>query len=277
MTKTADVLEKKIRHESYDVVIGVETPWSYVLTRELNCLKIFSCLALEADQLYFSNKTVDMERVRNLREMEVEIMEKSDHVIFPWKTTESYARRYIWNGDNFATIKYGCYPKNKLASYFFPISIISFGNLWGYWTNKELLSYLTQVSPYKIDVYSQYKPPKKYHLNYNGKAPTPDLLCNHQFGLNTVTKDSFRRSHFASRPLGYLAHGLPVLSPDWMQLSKELRGCIAYNENNFVDLIDKYSEKESWEQLSKAAIDQARELDWRKTLEPLGELVTQSN
>ena len=45
MVKTADVLEKIIRKESYDVVIGIETPWSYVLTRELNCLKIFSCLA----------------------------------------------------------------------------------------------------------------------------------------------------------------------------------------------------------------------------------------
>ena len=200
-----------------------------------------------------------MDRVRNLREMEVEIMEKSDHVIFPWKTTENYVRKNILNGTNFATVKYGCYPKNKLASYFFPISIISFGNLWGYWTNKELLSHLTKVCPNKIDIFSQYKPPAKYHLNYKGKAPIPrDLLCSYQFGLNTVTKDSFRRSHFASRPLGYLAYGLPVLSPDWMQLSNELKGCIPYNENNFIDLVDKYSEKENWEKMSKNAIEQAR-------------------
>lgn len=276
MTKTADKLESKIKNEAYDVVIGVETPWSYVLTRELDCLKIFSCLALEADQLYFSSKTVDAERVRSLREMEVEIMEKSDYVIFPWKTTENYTRRYVLNGSNFATVKFGCHPQSKYASYFFPCYIVSLGSLWGHWTNKELLSYLTRVSPYTIDVYGHYRPPKEYHLNYKGFASTTDLLCSYQFGLNTVSKDIFRRSHFASRPLGYLAYGLPVLSPDWMQLSKDLRGCIPYNESNFVDLVDKYSDKDSWEKLSKDAIDQAKELDWKKTLEPLERMVTQA-
>jgi hypothetical protein len=277
MIKTADLLEKRIRREAYDVVIGVETPQSYVLTRELNCLKIFSCLSLEADQLYFSSKTVDNERVRTLRAMELEIMEKSDNVIFPWKTTENYVRRNIWNGNNLSTIKYGCYPKDKIASYFFPVSIISFGHLWGYWSNKELLSNLSLVSPYHIDVYSQYKPPRKYHLNYKGRMPMPrELICSYQFGLNTITKDSFRKNHFASRPLGYMAYGLPVLSPDWMQLSKELKGCIPYNESNFVDLVDKYSEKENWEKLSQDAIGQAKELDWRKTLEPLEKMITQT-
>jgi hypothetical protein len=276
MTQIADKLETKIKKEAYDVVIGVESPWSYVLTRELRCLKIFSCESMETDELYFSNKTVDMDRVRCLKEMEVEIMKKSDCVVFPWGTTENYVRRYVWNGNNFVTLKYGCYPKNKLVSYFFPFSVVSLGDLWGHWTNKELLSQLTRMSPYNIDVYGRYRPPKRYHLNYRGFAPTTDVLYNYQFGLNTVTKDPFRRGHFSSRPLGYLAYGLPVFSPDWMQLSHELRGCVPYNEDNFVDLIDKYSEKDDWEKLSKDAIDQARELDWKKTLEPLDGIINES-
>ena len=273
MKQIADKLETKIKKEAYDVVIGVETRCSYVLTRELRCLKIFSCESLTADELYFSNKNVDMDRVRCLKEMEVEIMKKSDYVVFPWGTTENYARRYVWNGNNFVTLKYGCYPKNKFVSYFFPFSVVSLGGL-AYWSNKELLSKLTRISPYNIDVYGVDRPPKRYHLNYRGFAPTTDILYSYQFGLNTVTKDPFRRSHFSSRLLCYLAYGLPVLSPDWMQLSHELRGCLPYTEDNFVDLIDKYSEKDNWEKLSKDAIDQARELDWNITLKPLEKIIT---
>lgn len=263
MKQIADMLEKKIKKEAYDVVIGVEAQWSYVLTRELHCLKIFSCETLADDEMYFSNRVVDMDRVSCLKEMQLEIMKKSDCVVFPWETTENYARQNIWNGNNFVTLKYGCYPKNKFVSYFSPISIVSLGGLGGYWTNKELLSQLTHISPYKIDVYGHDRPPKKYHINYRGFAPTTDVLYNYQFGLNTVTKDPLRRSHFSSRTLSYLAYGLPVLSPDWMQLSHELRGCVPYAEDNFVNLVNKYSEKDNWEKLSKDAIDQARELDWK--------------
>jgi hypothetical protein len=275
MKQIADLLEKKIKKEVYDVVIGVEAQWSYVLTHELPCLKIFSCETLAGDELNFSNKTADIDRVRNLKEMQLEIMKKSDCVVFPWETTENYARQNIWSGNNFFTLKYGCYPKNKFVSYSSPVSIVSLGGLGGYWTNKELLSHLTCISPYKIDVYGHDRPPKKYHINYKGFASTPDVLYKYQFGLNTVTKDPLRRSHFSSRTLGYLAYGLPFLSPDWMQLSHELKGCVPYTEDNFVDLINKYSEKDNWEKLSKDAIDQSRELDWKKTLEPLDGIIKQ--
>lgn len=275
MKKIASLLEKRIKKEHYDVVIGVENLWSYVLTRDLDCLKIFSCESLGSDELYFSNKNIDLDRVKGLREMEIEIMMKSDYVIFPWKTTENYVRRYVMNGSNFLTIKFGCYPKNLHASYFFPSSIISLGNLWGYYTNKELLSQLTQTSSFNIDVYGPHEPNKKYHLNYKGFAKTTDILSKYQFGLNTVTKDVFRRNHFSSRPLNYLAYGLPVLSPDWMQLSHELKGCVPYDEYNFVNLVNKYSERDQWEKLSHDALEQAKELDWAVTLKPLEKIITQ--
>jgi hypothetical protein len=271
MKETADRLEKRIKKENYDVAIGVETPFSYVLTRELGCLKIFSCETLEADELYFSKRFSDLDRIRSLREMELEILVKSDYVIFPWETTENYVRKYILNGDNFVTIKFGCYPQNKSASYFFPVSLVSLGNLGAYWANKELLSYLTRISPYVIHVYGRNKPPREYCLNYKGFALSPDILCNYQFGLNTVSKGIFRLH--ASRILSYLSYGLPTLSPDWMEFSHELKGVLPYNEDNFLDTLEEYSDRSKWERLSKEAHTQACELDWRVTLRPLEKLI----
>jgi len=273
MKKTADKLEKRIKQDSYDVVIVVETPFSYVLTRELGCLKIFSCESLEADELYFSKETDDLERIHSFREMELEILMKSDYVIFPWETTENYVRKYIWNGDNFVTIRYGCYPRNKTVSYFFPMSIVSVGSLYGKRANTELLSYLTRISPYVIHAYGRFRPQRKYHLNYKGCASSLDVLYNYQFGLNTVSKDIFRRNHHASRIMSYLTYGLPVLSPDWMKFSHELKGVLPYNEDNFLGILEEYSNRDCWEELSKEAIEQARELNWRITLKPLEKLI----
>jgi hypothetical protein len=276
MKKIANKLENRIKREKYDAIIGVENFFSYVLTRELGCLKIFSWEAM-ADELYFEpglKKDSDLDRLRHVRQMELEICEHSDFVIFPWETTENFVRKHICEASNFVTIRYGCYPQSKPVSYYFPLSIVSIGYLKEYWSNKELLSHLTSISPYIINVYGKFRPERKYKLNYKGFASSLDVLYNYQFGLNTVSKDIFRQSHFSSRPLGYLAYGLPVLSPDWMQFSHQLKGCLPYNENNFVDLVDKYSERSLWEKLSKEAHEQARELDWNITLEPLEKLIS---
>jgi len=273
MKKIADTLEKRIKEGKYDVVIGVETIFSYVLTRDLGCLKIFSCEDLEANELYFSKRVDDLERIRSFGEMEREILMNSDYVIFPWETIENYTRKYIWNGDNFITIRYGCHPQKKTVPYFFPVSIVSLGTLWAYWSNRELLSYLTRISPYVIHVYGSPRPPRKYNLNYKGFAPSLDVLYNYQFGLNAITKEIFKRNNFSSRILGYLSYGLPVLSPDWMKLSHEIKGVLPYNEDNFLDILREYSDREQWEKLSEEAIEQARELDWNITLKPLERIV----
>jgi hypothetical protein len=272
MRKAADKLEVIIKNGHFDAVICVETPSSYVLARELGCLKIFSCESLAADELYFSKNFSNIEQIKKLRAMELEIFQEADYVVFPWKTTENYVRKYIYDRDNLVTIKYGCYPQNKLASFFYPVSIISMGDLRYYWSNPELFSYLTQISPYVIETYGK-KPSKKYNLNYKGFASSPDILSNYQFGLNTVSKDKFRQNHFSSRIINYLAYGLPVLSPDWMQLSHELKGVIPFNENNFLEIIDKYSQADEWTKISTEAYNQAVELEWQKVLQPLGDLL----
>jgi hypothetical protein len=273
MKKIADLLELKIRKGKYDAVICVAAPFSYVLTRKLGCLKVYACESLGADEMYFSKAYGDLERIHKLREMELEILMKSDYVLFPWKTTEDYTRKYIWNGDNFLTIRFGCNPQNKRASYFFPPSIISLGSLAPSWVNKELISYLTNKSPYTIHVYGKDKSPKKYNLNYKGFAPSMDVLSKYQFGLNTISKDIFRQNHFSSRVLTYLSYGLPTLSPDWMKLTNTLRGVLPYNEENFLKVIDEYSESEKWKRLSDEAYQQAIDLDWREVLKPLEQII----
>jgi hypothetical protein len=272
MNKIADRLQNYIKNGRYDAVICVETWCSYVLAKELNCLKIFSCESLMADEFYFS-KSYDPKQILDLRKMELDILQKADYVVLPWKTTENYIRKHIWNGDNLLTIKYGCFPQKKIASYFYPCSIISLGNLEGYWNNPELISFLTTISPYVIDLFGKNKPPKKYRLNYKGFAPSLDILKYYQFGLCTLSKDTFRRNHFSSRILGYLAYGLPVLSPEWMQLTHELKGVVPYNEDNFLQVIDTYSDEDKWTKLSKEAYEQALELDWNKVLLPLEKIL----
>lgn len=273
MIKTADRLQRKIEQEEYDVVIGVETPWSYVLTRDLRCQKIFSCESLESEELYFSNKFSN-NRVSNYRNIELEILKKADYVIFPWETTERYVRKNIHNGDNFLTIKYGCNPQTQTAKYIFPISLISLGNIGFYWSNKELLSYLTGITKNSIDVYGKYKPSKKYNISYKGFAPSIDIIRNYQFGLNTISKDIYRQNHFSSRILTYLSYGLPVFSPDWMKISFDLKGVLPYNRSNFIEILEEYSNQDLWEKMSKKAYEQALELDWNKVLAPLEKIIS---
>jgi len=272
MKKTADFLEKRVKKIGCDALICVETPLSYVLTRDLSCLKIFSCEAL-ADELYFSKDFDDLIRFRKLRKMELEIIMKSDYVLFPWETTENYVRKYIYQGNNLITIRHGCNPSKELASHFFPPSIVSLGHLCFSYSNRELLSYLTHLSPYRIDVYGACKPPRKLAINFKGFASSMDVLSNYQFGLNTISKGIFRQNHFSSRVLAYLSYGLPVLSPDWMKFSNALKGVLPYNEDTFLDVVEEYSDFEKWSRISEAAYKQALELDWHEVLKPLQRII----
>ncbi len=276
MKEIAKRAEKKIIKGNYQAIIGVESLFSYILTKKIDCLKIFSWESMGADEAYFasnSGRSFDPDFIRNYRDIELEICKSSDYVIFPWETTENYVRKNIYDGDNFLTLRYGCHPQDKTAAHFFPASITSVGGLGAYWSNLTLLSYLTRLSPYAIDVYGNPPPDKKYKLNYKGFAPSLAILYKYQFGLNTISTDPFRQNHFSSRILTYLSYGLPVLSPDWMQLSHQLKGCIPYNENNFIDLVNKFSDKTLWDKLSKEAHSQACELDWKNTLKPLETLI----
>ena len=273
--KAADFIERKVNEMGCDALICVETRLSYVLTRNLSCKKIFSCESL-VDEIYFSKDSTEPKEFRKLREMELEIFSHSDYVLFPWETTENYVRKYLWKGNNLLTIRHGCTPSKKRSSYLFPPSIVSLGALNAYWSNRELLSQLTRLSPYRIDAYGRYRPPSTYKINFKGFARSMDVLCSYQFGLNTISKDVFRQNHFSSRVLAYLSYGLPVLSPEWMKFSNALKGVLPYNENNFLEVIEEYLDSEKWARISEAAYQQALELDWHEVLKPLSRILPPS-
>ncbi|MBY9009571.1 MAG: hypothetical protein KGD74_06880 [Candidatus Lokiarchaeota archaeon] len=273
MKKVSEEAQKILKRKKYDVIISVETRESYVLTEDLDAIKIFVCESLESEQMKYSNM-YNKKRINDLREMELEIMQKSDYVVFPWETAEEFTRKNFWNGNNFLTIRYGCNPKGQKVKFTTQPKIINLGNLWGYWTNKELLSYLSQISPYDIDVYSRYKPARKYKINYKGYAKSLAIHEEYQFGLNTVSKDPYKRNWFTARPTEYISYGLPTLSPDWHEYTRDLKGFILYNEDNFIDLLKYYSIEENWSKKSQEAVDQSYELDWNKTLKPFEKILS---
>jgi len=45
------------------------------------------------------------------------------------------------------------------------------------------------------------------------------------------------------------------------------------NENNFLEVVEEYSDSEKWARISDAAYQQALELDWHEVLKPLQRII----
>lgn len=74
-------LEARIIRERPDAVICLISAHAYVLTRDLKCLKIFSCPTPFVDELYFGGN-FNESLYRKLRQLELEIYEKTDYLSF---------------------------------------------------------------------------------------------------------------------------------------------------------------------------------------------------
>jgi hypothetical protein len=48
-----------------------------------------------------------------------------------------------------------------------------------------------------------------------------------------------------------------------------IRGCVAYDERSFLSVIETLSDERKWQEVSDEAYEQAQELTWELTLEPL--------
>lgn len=267
----SNILQKIIKREKFDVVICENAIDSYVLTKKLNCLKIYNCPTPWADELYYSRK-LSKYIYKKIKKMEIKIYKKTDYVSFrePYKR---YVQKYMYKGKNIFVMNGGCHlkPKEKRAKFAYPLKIIYLGNLEDYWVNLPLLSKLTKLYKY-IDVYGAPAPPKKYGLNYRGYA-SPNVLSKYQFGLITITKDRLRCWGFSAKHPEYLSYGLPVLVPDWRKNLHLFKGSIPYNEKKFLKKIKKYSNKEEWRKMSNLAYNQAKDYDWANALKPLGVII----
>lgn len=273
MQRWANMVERTIlKKNKFDVIICESFSYAYIFTKDLDCLKIFDCPTPFTDELRYSNN-YDEQYLTELREIEINIYEKSDYVAFHWETYKNYVMQHIYSGKNFFTLNWGCHPKTDKAHFSCPSKLIYLGNLGGYWINKELLSHLTNFSSNEIDVYGLPKPDRKYGINYKGFAKDISIMNNYQFGLITITNDPLRCNGFSAKHIEYLSYGLPVFVPEWRKHLDLLKGSIPYNESTFLDLIEKYSDEDEWNKMSDVAYQQAKNLDWNITLRNLDGII----
>lgn len=267
------MLSKTIQKNFYDLVICTSQLDSYsVIDTSKNCKTLFSCPTPFADELHYSKLITDNKH-QKFRDFEMKIYKGYTYLSFHWDTYADYVKKhYNYHGENIIKLNKGTEETTSKATYNPKPKIIYFGRLDGYWINLPLLSKLAKM--HLIDVYGLPAPDPRYGLNYKGYATSSDILSDYQFGLITITTDNLRKEGFSAKHLDYLSHGLPVLIPEWRENAKTLKGTILFNEENFLEKIKYYSQKDSWDALSKEALQQADEMRWEITLESLDDVLT---
>ncbi len=268
MKLKAYALKPVIEKGEYDLLICESPMDSYVLTKNLTVKSLNDCPSPWVDELYFSGEISQKGRDQ-LRSIELQTYSQCDYLAFHWYLYSNYVKKNIYNGNNIIELNWGCVPKNikDIALYNEKARIIFLGYLGGDWVNLPLLSRLSKL--YNIDVYGGPPPNKKWGLNYKGYAPSTDVIKNYQFGLITISKDKLRSSSFSSKHLEYISYGLPVLTPEWRKDKFLQDVSIYYNEENFLDIIRKYSKEKLWEQMKNRAYNKSKEMTWGKVLKPL--------
>ncbi len=270
MELRASLLYKEINKSNIkpNVIICQYADDSLIFKYNLNCLKIYDCPTPWAEELKYSH-LFDKDYIRKVKEQEIKIFKSSNYVCFYWKNYFNYIKKFIYNGSNFFKYDWACLQNKPKAKYSHPIKIIFIGFLGGYWVNLPLLSYLTKISPFPIDVYGTPKPSPKYGLNYKGYLSNLDIFQQYHFGLVTISSDKLRKLGWSCKQMDYLSYGLPILMPSWRRDPFFKKTSIYYKKENFVTQIKKYANKKYWEKLSNNAYQLAQQFTWQATSKPL--------
>jgi hypothetical protein len=232
---------------------------------------LYDCPTPWADELFHEQRLTAAQRDR-LRQLETEVFENVDYLAFHWQTYADYAvRHYGITGKNLLTLNFGCSPSPSRAQFATTPRIVYLGSLGSRFIDLRLLSRLTEQYG-EIDVYGGPPPDPALGLRYLGRAD-PDVLLDYQAGLITCTRDELRREGFSAKHLQYLAHGLPVLVPEWRRHLDLLRGSVPYSEANFTHVVGSLAEKATWQRLSDEAYAEAQRRSWDRTLAPLDDLL----
>lgn len=261
-----------IKKHKIDVLIIENNIQAYVTRSEINIPYILDLDSPLIDELYFTGKLNKTTYEKLIIEYK-KIYSKARFLNFQWHLYKKYTQQNVYAGKNLIEINYGCTPKKPSlrAKYSIKPKIICLGYLGGKWVNLPLLSKLSRL--HEIDVYGGPVPDKKWGLNYKGYAPSTDVIKDYQFGLITITKDKLRRSSFSSKHLEYLSYGLPVLTPVWRKDSLLKDVSIYYDEDNFLEVIKKYSDRKKWNKMSNTCYKRANEWKWEKVLEPFANIL----
>lgn len=269
MRRWADVIQRKVLdRDRFDALICLSFPHAHILTRDLPLVKVYDCPTPAVDELEFGGE-LDASVIEALREVELEIYERADHVVFHWRTYEDFVRKHRYDGSNLTTLSYGCHPKEVRAGFSTPPRAVYMGYLGGYWSDLDLLARLGRQGVCDIDVWGFPRPPGRYGLDYRGFAGGTDVLAGYQMGLVTCSKDPLRCAGFSAKHVEYISYGLPVLAPQWRQHMDLIKGTVAYTEEGFRDAVARLSDEDEWTRMSEMAYEQAKALDWDLTLEGL--------
>ncbi|AYC37131.1 hypothetical protein DWG14_01342 [Streptomyces griseorubiginosus] len=265
------ILATRLALDDYDLVI-CETPYDAgVLTITTSAEKLYDCPTPWADEVYCEHRLTDRQ-YRRFRRWETRFFEDVEHLSFAWESYARYAREhYGISGRNFLQLNWGCTPSPVRADFAAPPRVVYIGSLSSRFIDLPLLARLSRRYPH-LDVYGGPPPDPALGLRYRGYAD-PEVLREYQFGLITCTRDLLRQEGFSAKHLHYLAYGLPVLVPDWRRHLDLLRGSRTYTEESFTSVIDGLSDPRQWQRASDEAYEQARRLDWNRTLEPLRQLL----
>jgi hypothetical protein len=269
----AAILARSLPLEDADLVI-CETPYdAAVLVENRSARTLYDSPTPWADEL-FHEERLTVAQLDRLRQLEMEVFENVDHLAFHWQTYADYAvRHYGITGKNLLTLNFGCTPSPIRAKFAKRPRIVYLGSLGARFINLPLLSQLAAQYG-NIDVYGGPPPDPALGLNYLGYAD-PDVLLGYQAGLITCTRDELRCEGFSAKHLQYLAHGLPVLVPEWRRHLDLLRGSVPYNEANFADVVAALSEEAAWRRLSDEAYAEAERRSWDRSLAPLEDLLAE--
>jgi hypothetical protein len=260
------ILASSFPLDEFDMIIGEHPNEAELMTRPTTAGVLYDCMTPWADELYFEQRLTERQREK-LRRHEAEILDGADYLSFSWETYAPYAvSHYGISGDNLLQLNWGCTPVAERVRFRDPPRIVMISSLSSHFINLPLLSRLSKLYP--IDVYGGPPPDPSLGINYLGWAP-PSVLGDYQLGLITCSKDELRRDGFSAKNMAYIAHGLPVLVPAWRRHMELIRGCVPYDEDTFLAVVERLSDEDEWQRLSDESYAQAKELTWERTLEPL--------
>jgi hypothetical protein len=260
------ILRSSLPVDEFDMIIGEHPYVSEFMTVPTTARVLYDCMTPWADELYYEGRLTESQWDR-MRRHEADILDRVDLVSFSWETYAPYAvRHYGIRGDNLLQLNWGCAPARDRVRFASPPRVVVLSSLSSNFINLPLLSRLSRLYP--IDVYGGPPPDPSLDINYLGWAP-PDVVGDYQIGLITCSQDELRREGFSAKNTMYVAHGLPVLIPAWRRHMELLRGCIPYDEDTLLAAIERLSDPQEWQRVSDEAYEQAEEIRWDRTLEPL--------
>ncbi len=275
----ADRLEPRLRRDRYDAVIARSQEVACVLPRKVAPVAIYDMANIGFLEEYYTWGP-NFDEVEATWALECRVLQSVDYILSPHRLLTEYFLAQVDRTGTLApktiTVRLGTTPAARFATYEQPPKIVYAGSYYCI-QDPWLLAELTRDSRFEIHCYGGRDPNRPFlpaRLAYHGFAPRVDFLADFQFGLITVSRDRLRQHSPASKFPYYLAHGLPVLFPEWMQEGYDYPQCaIPYNERTFSSQVASAADRARWQEMSEAARCLGRQLHWDIVLRPLADLL----